>query len=107
MDNFEDVVISPNPYYEATVLGGNQSSNTVRIANLPKGSVVTIYTMEGQVVQRLENGINATLTNNGGTEDLEWNLNAGNNVQMNSGIYVVNIAVPNLGKQKSLRWIKL
>ena len=101
-----DIVVSPNPYYENSIYGQGLSNNIVRIANLPKGSVVSIYNMEGKFIRHFSKEAGSAFIDSGLTQELEWNLNDNNGVRIISGMYIIHVAVPSLGIQKSIKWIK-
>ena len=103
----DDIIISPNPYYENSMYGQGPSGNMVRMTNLPKGSIVTIYTLEGRFVRRFSDEINSTFIESGLTKELNWNLSDNNGVRVSRGMYIFHVAVPYLGVQKSIKWIKI
>ncbi len=102
----DNISISPNPYYENAINGRNHS-DVVRINNLPKGAMVTLYTLEGQFVRRFSEDAGANFKETGATQTLEWNLNDSNGARVPGGIYIAHISVPHLGIHKSLKWIKI
>jgi hypothetical protein len=88
---FDQIVISPNPYYENSQQG--QSDSVVRLTNLPQCSVVTVYTLEGKFIKRFNE-------RTGLEQELEGNLNDSNGVRISGGLYIIHIAVPHLGIQR-------
>ncbi|CAG0897973.1 unnamed protein product, partial [Cyprideis torosa] len=42
----DEIIVSPNPYYESGQSAQGQTGNVMRVSNLPFGSVVTVYTLD-------------------------------------------------------------
>jgi len=93
------VQVSPNPSVG--------SGNTIHISNLEKGSIVTLYTLEGELVKRFSKALGSPFTDRGNVQDLTWNLSENEGLKLPSGMYIIHVSVPHLGVQKSLKWIKL
>lgn len=102
----DKIGISPNPYYESSIYGHGLSNNIVRITNLPKGSIVSVYTLEGKFVRRFSEEMGSNFLDSGSTQELEWNINDSNGVRLLNGMYIIHIAVPHLGIHKAIKWIK-
>lgn len=106
IEPLQDVVIFPNPYYDSGAPVQGQSDNVVQIDNLPKGAIVTVFTLDGKFVKRFSEDVGTQFKETGSTRKLEWNLQDNNGMKLSSGIYIIHISVPHLGIQKSLKWIK-
>ena len=102
-----DVIVSPNPFYDNSANGQGQSGDVVRVSNLPKGSVVTIFTFDGKFIRQMSDGTDSNFIDKGSLVDLEWDLNDRNGSRISTGMYIVNIVVPHLGVQKSFKWVKI
>ncbi len=103
----DKIGIYPNPYYENSMYGQGPSDNVVRMTNLPRGSVVTVYTLEGKFIKRFSEEAGSTFIDVGMGQELEWNLSESNGLSISGGIYIIHVAVPHLGIQKSIKWIKV
>lgn len=93
--------VVPNPYYafssyEGTLTGG-QLDNRVRITNLPAECTISIYTLNGSLVRRLNK-------DSEGSASIDWDLKNHKGIPIASGAYIINVYVPSLGKEKNLKW---
>jgi hypothetical protein len=81
----------PNPYRGASAYERSPVDEVVRFVNLPDEAVVRIYTLSGTHVR--------TLTNHGGSTTLDWDLRNEHSMRVGSGMYLVHIAMPELGEK--------
>ena len=93
--------VVPNPYYAYStyegVENGGQLDNRVRITNLPAECVISIYSLNGSLVQRL-------YKDSDGSASIDWDLKNQEGIPVASGAYIINVNIPNLGKEKNLKW---
>ena len=102
VDSIMDLVnIVPNPYYAYSeyegVENGGQLDNRVRITNLPDVCTISIYTLNGSLVKKLEK-------DSEGSASIDWDLKNQKGIPIAGGAYIVNVYVPSLGKEKNLKW---
>ena len=93
--------VVPNPYYAFSsyegVANGGQLDNRVRITNLPGECVVSIYSLSGSLVRKLNK-------DSEGSASIDWDLKNHKGIPISSGAYIINVYVPSLGKEKNLKW---
>ena len=93
--------VVPNPYYAYStyegVENGGQLDNRVRITNLPAECVISIYSLNGSLVQRL-------YKDSDGSASIDWDLKNQEGIPVASGAYIINVNIPSLGKEKNLKW---
>ncbi|HWY98049.1 MAG TPA: T9SS type A sorting domain-containing protein, partial [Bacteroidia bacterium] len=87
--------IVPNPYYAYSSYENNRLDNRVRITNLPPVCTISIFTLNGTLVKVINKNSDATFT--------DWNLENQYSIPIASGMYLVHVAVPNVG-QVTLKW---
>ena len=94
----EMVSITPNPYYAYAGYEdpGNQLDSRVRIINLPKKCVVSIYTQGGFLVRRIRKDDDTRTF-------LEWNLKNDANVPISSGVYLIHVYADGIG-ERVIKW---
>lgn len=92
------VSITPNPYYAYAGYEdpGNQLDTRVRIINLPKKCVVSIYTQGGFLVRRIRKDDDTRTF-------LEWNLKNDANVPIASGVYLIHVHADGIG-ERVIKW---
>ncbi|MEM9548603.1 MAG: hypothetical protein AAGA77_21635 [Bacteroidota bacterium] len=101
----DNIIISPNPLIRSSTSGSGQWDNVVRISNLPKGSEVSVYSLQGQFIARMDKNTGVGYIDNGISQTLEWDLRDNNGLPILSGTYIVHVVIPHLGMQKSFKWI--
>jgi hypothetical protein len=93
--------VVPNPYYAFSsyegVANGGQLDNRVRITNLPGECIVSIYSLSGSLVRKLNK-------DSEGSASIDWDLKNHKGIPISSGAYIINVYVPSLGKEKNLKW---
>jgi hypothetical protein len=94
----EMVSITPNPYYAYAGYEdpGNQLDSRVRIINLPKKCVVSIYTQGGFLVRRIRKDDDTRTF-------IEWNLKNDANVPISSGVYLIHVYADGIG-ERVIKW---
>lgn len=108
----------PNPYYAFSTYDKQQANDQwVKITNLPAKCVVSIYTLNGTLVRRInrdaasDNSAGTAVSLTSGTEagsgntetSFDWNLKNQKNVPVSSGVYLIHISAPGLG-EKTIKW---
>jgi len=102
----------PNPYYAYSSYESSALDNTIKITNLPARAVVTIYSLDGLFITQfnrdetkmLNGGTNPGVVNSQILPDLEWNLENSAGTPIVSGVYLIHIAAPDLGLEKTIKW---
>ncbi len=87
--------IVPNPYYGQSSYERSKTDTRARITNLPKQATISIYTLNGALVKRIEKDTESAST-------VDWDLQNENGVPVASGMYIIHIRTA-VG-EKSLKW---
>jgi len=87
--------VVPNPYYAYSGYETDRLDTRVRITNLPPVCTISIFTVNGTLIRVIDK--NTPLTY------YDWNLQNQYNVPIASGMYIMNVSVPNVG-QVTLKW---
>ena len=91
----EKVNVFPNPYYGKQSNENNQYEKFVTFNHLPKKATIRIFNLAGHLITSLEK--------NDQSQFLRWDLTNGRNFWVPSGIYIIYIEMPELGKTKILK----
>ena len=102
VDSVMDLInVVPNPYYAYStyegVENGGQLDSRVRLTNLPEQCVISIYSLDGSLVKKLNKDSEGSAT-------IDWDLKNQKGIPISSGAYIINVSVPSLGKEKNLKW---
>ena len=102
LDSIMDLInVVPNPYYAYStyegVENGGQLDSRVRLTNLPEQCVISIYSLDGSLVKKLNKDSEGSAT-------IDWDLKNQKGIPISSGAYIINVSVPSLGKEKNLKW---
>jgi hypothetical protein len=87
--------VVPNPYYAYSSYESDRLDTRVRITNLPPVCTISIFTLNGDLVQVINKNSVATYA--------DWNLQNQYNIPIASGMYLIHVEVPNVG-QVTLKW---
>lgn len=88
--------VVPNPYYAYSGYEVNQLDNRVKITNLPPQCTITIYNTAGTLIKRFNKADNQITS-------VDWNLTNYANIPISSGIYIIHVNVPGVGK-RIIKW---
>ncbi len=100
--SYQDSILSlisvvPNPYYSASTYESlSQLETKVRFINVPTGSTVSIYTLDGTLVRRLG-------PTSGTATTLDWDLHNHNGIPIAGGVYLIHFKVPGIG-ERVVKW---
>lgn len=87
--------VFPNPYYAVNPQELNRYQRFVTFNHLPVRATIRIYDVAGQLIR--------TVYKNSPGQFATWDLLNEHNFQASSGIYLVHIEMPELGKTKILK----
>ena len=82
-DAMELIRVVPNPYYGYSSYENNQLDNRVKITNLPQKATISIFTVSGTLVRKLQKDDNSSF--------IDWDLKNDFNIPIASGLYVIHI----------------
>jgi hypothetical protein len=88
--------IVPNPYNAVSAYEQSKIDTRIKITNLPQTAIITIYTMNGNLVRQLTK-------DDPNTSSVDWDIINGNKVPVASGIYLVHVKVPGVG-ERTIKW---
>ena len=87
----------PNPYYSySTYETASQLETKVRFVNVPTGTTISIYTVDGTMVRRLG-------PTSGSATTLDWDLHNHNGIPIAGGMYLIHFSVPEIG-DRVVKW---
>lgn len=92
----EKINVFPNPYYGYHYRETAPNNKYVTFSHLPDQATIRIFDLSGVLVRTIEHS-----SNNGQFET--WDLQNDNNLPVASGVYIVYIDMPQLGKTKILK----
>lgn len=98
------IQVVPNPYYAYSAYEGSLMPNgpngrldtRVRIINLPRRATVSIYSLDGALIRRLEK-------DNPEQSFIDWDVRNSKSLQVASGMYLVHVQADGIG-ETIIRW---
>jgi hypothetical protein len=87
--------IVPNPYYAYSEYEKSALDNIVKITNLPVNCTVSIYSINGSLVRRIEKDNDVT--------SVDWDLKNSARIPIASGMYIIHVKADGIG-EKTLKW---
>ena len=91
------ISVVPNPYYSYSAYETESQLQTkVRFINVPSGSTVSIFTVDGTLVRKLELPATSKSTT------LDWDLHNHNGLPIAGGIYLIHFKTP-IG-ERVIKW---
>lgn len=94
-EDVEKINVFPNPYYGFHNRETAPNNKFVTFSHLPEKAVIRIFDLSGVLVR--------TISHNSTNQFETWDLQNDNNLPVASGIYIVYIDLPDLGKTKILK----
>ncbi|NQY08277.1 MAG: T9SS C-terminal target domain-containing protein [Flavobacteriales bacterium] len=91
-----NITAVPNPYYGFSDYESGGSQTTIRITNLPNRCTVSIYTIDGVMVRRLEKDDDEFTF-------MDWDLKNLANIPISSGLYIIHVNGYEHG-ERTLKW---
>ncbi len=96
--------VVPNPYYAFSKYETNQLDNRVRIINLPQKCVVTIYTLNGNLIRQFKVDKQGVTSGTGeALTSIDWDLKNYANIPISGGIYIIHVQADGIG-EKVVKW---
>lgn len=86
----------PNPYYGYTGYEMNRLDSRVRIINLPRKATISVYSLDGALIRRLEK-------DNPNVSFLDWDIRNAKGLPIASGMYLIHVQADGIG-ETVLRW---
>jgi hypothetical protein len=93
--DIEAIKVFPNPYYGFNIVERDRFQRFVTFNHLPQKAIIRIFSLAGVLVR--------TITKDDPTQFATWNLENESGLPVASGIYVVYIDMPDLGKTKTTK----
>jgi hypothetical protein len=90
-NRLDKISVFPNPYFGIDPFGRFPNQNFMRFINLPQKVTVRIYTISGQLVQKIEKESSSPW--------LDWDLRNLDGKVVASGIYIAHLEMPHIGKK--------
>ncbi len=91
----EKINVFPNPYYGVNPNEINKYQRFVTFNHLPNKATLRVFNLAGQLVKTVQKDDN--------TQYVKWNLSNENDLPVASGIYIVHVDMPEIGKTKVLK----
>ena len=107
-----NVNVVPNPYYAYSAYETSKFSKVVKITNVPARATVTIYSLDGKFIKQFNrderivkrSGANPGVIQSQILPDIDWDLENSVGIPIASGVYLIHIAAPDLGEERTLKW---
>jgi hypothetical protein len=90
------IQVVPNPYYAYSGYEGNRLDTRVRITNLPQRARVSIYSLDGTLIRRLDK-------DNPDISYIDWDVRNHKSLPIASGMYLIHVDAEGVG-ETILRW---
>jgi len=104
------VNVVPNPYYAYSAYELQNTSNTVKITNLPPTCTVTIYSLDGKFIRKYDRAEadNSVIAKQGLLAEqinasIDWDLKNSKAIPIASGVYLIHINAPGIG-ERTIKW---
>jgi hypothetical protein len=94
-NSVDKINVVPNPYYAASGYESSAIDARVKITNLPPKCTISIYSLNGTLVRRIEKDDIETF--------VDWDLKNNGKVPVASGFYIIHVDCGDLG-EKILKW---
>lgn len=91
--------VVPNPYYGYTGYERNRLDTRVKFTNLPNRATITIYSLDGTLIRKIEH-VNSEATTQG-YED--WDIRNMKGLQIASGMYLIHVKAEGIG-ETVIKW---
>ncbi len=88
-NGLQNIKVVPNPYYGYNSLESSTSGRFVTFRNLPKQCTIKIFTLNGDMIKKIEKNDNNSTIN--------WTLANQDDIPIASGIYIALVDAPGIG----------
>lgn len=88
--------VVPNPYYGYVGYEQNRLDTRVRIINLPRKATISIYSLDGALIRRLEK-------DNPNVSFVDWDIRNAKGLPIASGMYLMHVEAEGIG-ETVLKW---
>ncbi|MDF2436464.1 MAG: hypothetical protein K0Q95_840 [Bacteroidota bacterium] len=95
-DALDLINIVPNPYYAYSEYEKSALENLVKITNVPVKCTVSIYSLNGSLVRKIEKD-DSSITS------IDWDLKNDARIPVSSGMYIIHVKAEGIG-EKTLKW---
>jgi hypothetical protein len=104
LDAVEEINVVPNPYYGYSEYETTQLDNRIKITNLPTRATISIFTVSGTLVKKIEKDDNLS--------SADWDLKNDFGIPIASGLYIIHVRVKHwddkkggfVEKDKIIKW---
>ena len=104
LDAIEEINVVPNPYYGYSEYETTQLDNRIKITNLPNRATISIFTVSGTLVKKIEKDDNMST--------VDWDLKNDFGIPIASGLYIIHVRVKHwddkkrefVEKDKIIKW---
>ena len=93
--DIEKINVFPNPYYGFNIVERTTFNRYVTFSHLPQKATIRVFSLAGIQVQAIEK--------DDATQFATWNLQNQDGLPVASGVYIVYIDLPALGKTKTIK----
>jgi len=94
-EDVDKINVFPNPYYGVNAQELNKYQRFVTFSHLPQKATLRIFNLAGQLVR--------TISKDAPEQFLRWDLSNESQLPVASGLYIVHVDMPDLGKTKILK----
>lgn len=101
--------VVPNPYYAYSAYEATNLDNLVKITNLPSRCLISIYSVNGNLIRQFDRDIGADVSLGASTDKInletaqEWDLKNEAGTPVSSGVYLIHIKVDGIG-ERVVKW---
>jgi hypothetical protein len=101
-DALDSIKLVPNPYFAFSEYESSNTSNVVKVTNLPARCVVTIYSIDGRFIRQYKRNEQYEAYQQI-TPALEWDLKNNVGIPVSSGVYIFHINAYGMG-ERTVKW---
>jgi len=101
------IQVVPNPYYAFSAYENGNNETIVKITNLPPKCVITIFSLDGQLIRKYNRNEDGTNLGTTGSKQvypaIEWDLKNSKQIQVSSGVYIIHVEAEGIG-ERVIKW---
>jgi hypothetical protein len=91
----DKINVVPNPYYAYAGYEAGRLDTRVRIVNLPSKATISVYSVDGALIRRLDKDNNVSY--------IDWDIRNAKGLPIASGMYLIHVKAENIG-ETIVRW---